>query len=88
MFQKLKFSLNFCLDKIIMDGTRNYEVNETRDTNIEVTSTLKIKKARKREMGEYECIVKNSIGEATASIRLYRKSLIYIFPCLVSCIKK
>ena len=69
-----KYFPNF-LDKNIMDGHRNYEVNETTNTNIEVTSTLKIKRARKKEMGEYECIAKNSIGESTASIRLYRKDI-------------
>ena len=57
-----------------MNGTRNYKVLETRQTNIDVTSTLKIKRFRKKEIGKYECVVKNSLGESTASIRLYRKS--------------
>ena len=77
IFRKTKFVLYFFSDKLILDGTRNYKVNETRDTNVEVTSTLEIKRARKKEMGKYQCIVKNSIGEASASIRLYRKSPIY-----------
>ena len=56
-----------------MNGTKNYQVVETPNTITDVTSTLIVKKATKMEMGKYECIVKNSIGEATKSIRLYRK---------------
>ena len=56
-----------------MNGTRNYKVTESKPSSIDVTSTLRLKRARKKDLGKYECVVKNSLGESTVSIRLYRK---------------
>ena len=56
-----------------MNGTRNYKVTESKPSSIDVISTLRLKRARKKDLGKYECVVKNSLGESTVSVRLYRK---------------
>ena len=67
------------LDKIIMNGTRNYKVIESKPSSIDVISTLRLKRARKKDLGKYECVVKNSLGENTKAIRLYRKFIVVLY---------
>ena len=62
-----------------MNGTRNYKVIESKPSSIDVISTLRLKRARKKDLGKYECVVKNSLGENTKAIRLYRKFLVSLF---------
>ena len=62
-----------------MNGTRNYKVIESKPSSIDVISTLRLKRARKKDLGKYECVVKNSLGENTKAIRLYRKFIFSLF---------
>lgn len=65
----------FISDKILINGTRNYKITEIHPSNLGVTSVLRIKRFRRKDAGQYECVVKNSIGQNTETIRLYRKPL-------------
>ena len=67
------YFFTYCLGKILLNGTRNYIITETRQSNIDVTSILTIKRVRKKEMAKYECNVNNSLGESMVSLQLYRK---------------
>lgn len=65
---------------MIVNGTRNYEVIETKKSRTAVISTLIFKRASEKEMGKHECIARNSIGEIATAITLCCKYRISQFP--------
>lgn len=59
--------------------------NEKYETKTEVRSqfetkmTLKVKNFQAQDTGSYKCNAKNSVGDVESSIRLYGKSICYLF---------